>query len=78
MSKHSICIARSVLSPTTLALPFRKVILGVDVCNIRFQFDREGNFFMKLKESVVNAVLQTGEFLTLTATQEIRVFFLSP
>ena len=34
MSKHSICIARSVLSPTTLALPFRKVILGVDVCNI--------------------------------------------
>ena len=76
MSKQSI--ARSVLSPTALALAFGKVIFGVDVCNIRFQFDHEGNLFMKLKETVVNAVLQTGKFLTLTATQEMQVFFLSP
>jgi len=59
----------------TLALLFEKVILWVDVSNIRFQFDHEGNFFMRSKGNAVNAVLKTDKILTLTAIQEIRVSF---
>lgn len=33
---------------------------------------------MKLKESVVNTVLKTEKFLTLTAIQEIRIIFSEP